>query len=40
MTNNLSYNVCIKSRGDGKSYRLMEEMRKFNAKQANTQKTC
>ena len=36
MTNNLSYNVCIKPRGNGKSYKIMEEMRKLNGKQANT----
>lgn len=28
----LQYNVIIKSRGDRKSYRLIEELRKHNAK--------
>lgn len=28
----LQYNVIIKTRGNGKSYRLMEELRKHNGK--------
>lgn len=28
----LQYNVIIKQRGNGKSYKIMEELRKHNAK--------
>lgn len=35
----LQYNVIIKPCGTGKIYRLMEELRKHNAKQTSTQKT-
>lgn len=35
----LQYNVIIKPRGDGKLYRLIEELRKQNAKQTTTKKT-
>ena len=36
---NLSYNVCIKPRGYGKTYKIMQELRKNNGKQTSTKKT-